>query len=72
MCFQQETGEQVQPSGAAKRFNETFDGIYTASSLMHIPYYAVLGNHDHSGEIYLTLLSLATCIRLYSSIPRRV
>ena len=51
VCFQQETGEQVQPSGAAKRFNETFDGIYTASSLMHIPYYAVLGNHDHSGNI---------------------
>eukprot|EP01084_Bolivina_argentea_P304912 526684_1 len=38
------------------RFKETFEDVFTASSLLKIPFYIIAGNHDHhqnvSGEIY--------------------
>jgi tartrate-resistant acid phosphatase type 5 len=38
-----------------KRFKETFEDVFTADTLMNIPFWVVAGNHDHhqnvSGEI---------------------
>ena len=38
-----------------KRFEETFENVFTASSLQNIPFYMIAGNHDHhqnvTGEI---------------------
>lgn len=33
------------------RFNGTFDGVYTATSLTNIPWYVIAGNHDHRGSV---------------------
>ena len=53
-------GDNFYDSGVTNeydpRFNETFESVFTASSIANIPYWMVAGNHDHrgnvSGEIY--------------------
>jgi tartrate-resistant acid phosphatase type 5 len=36
---------------ASKRFDMTFESVYTESSLLTIPWYVIGGNHDHHGNI---------------------
>ena len=35
----------------SKRFQETFENVYSDKSLMDIPWYMIGGNHDHFGNI---------------------
>lgn len=35
----------------SKRFQETFENVYSDESLMNIPWYMIGGNHDHFGNI---------------------
>eukprot|EP01083_Nonionella_stella_P249454 862577_1 len=34
-----------------KRFDETFESVFTASSLANIPFYIIAGNHDHHQNV---------------------
>ena len=50
------TGSGICNGGAdgpdgEKRFKTTFEDVYTAASLQHIPFYAIAGNHDHGGNV---------------------
>jgi hypothetical protein len=41
----------IHGSAYDARFQETFEGVYTAASLQNIPFYVVAGNHDHAGNV---------------------
>jgi len=52
-------GDNFYPSGIHPvdgpdgeiRIKKTFEDVYTADSLQHVPFYVIAGNHDHLGNV---------------------
>jgi hypothetical protein len=44
-------GSGIHGDDTSCRFKKTFEDIYNATSLEDVPFYAIAGNHDHSGNV---------------------